>query len=80
MTPTDEEILMIVGSSNTPPTYYIKNVLRRMGFNCKTPYVLRRMKSLEAQGKVVRGSCTSTCFMWKLPVKGAHSAEGGSDA
>ena len=53
---TDDEIIAAVkdwGNSNM--TYVVTNKLRMSGYKgLKTPYILRRLKALEGQGKVKR--------------------------
>lgn len=66
--PTDEEILAAMtkwGHSNSM-TYAIANILRSEGFReLKTAFVLRRLKKLEALGKVKRvKSVYATQLCW----------------
>lgn len=54
--PTDDDILRALNKfSRKCPTYVIRNILIMDGFRgVNTPWVLRQMKRLERQGKVVR--------------------------
>jgi hypothetical protein len=53
--PTDDEILAVLREhTGINPTYYVKNVLKRVHKGLETPFVLRRLKALETAGKVVR--------------------------
>ena len=53
--PTDAQILEAFQGRTRLMTYVVTNTLRSAGFSAvKTPFVLRRLKALEALGKVKR--------------------------
>jgi DNA-binding HxlR family transcriptional regulator len=54
--PTDGEILSVLRerAGGVNPTYYVKNMLRIQHKGLETPFVLRRLKALEKDGKVER--------------------------
>ncbi|KJL59173.1 hypothetical protein SS47_09200 [Enterobacter kobei] len=52
--PTDEEIIHILADYGNCMTYFVANVLRRKYWPLDTAYILRRLKKLEAEGKVRR--------------------------
>ena len=54
MLPTDEEIIKAVKSFGWPRTAVVRNILSSTYKGIKTHYVLRRLKKLEADGKVKR--------------------------
>ncbi|HGW5506440.1 TPA: hypothetical protein ACNH1V_000456 [Citrobacter koseri] len=51
---TDEEIIEVLEGHGRCMTYFVANILRRVYFPLDTAYVLRRLKKLEAAGKVQR--------------------------
>ncbi len=53
--PTDEEILAAVRRhGDRAMTYVVRNVLAMDGWRIETPWVLRQLKRLERDGRVVR--------------------------
>lgn len=67
--PTDDEILAVLRErgGGVNPTYYIKNTLRSAHKGLETPFVLRRLKALEKQGKVERTSSNyATQICWNI--------------
>ncbi|WP_196093819.1 hypothetical protein [Citrobacter sp. Res13-Lact-LER2-35-b] len=52
--PTDEEIIQLLADYGNCMTYFVTNVLRRKYWPLNTGYILRRLKKLEAAGKVRR--------------------------
>ncbi|WP_292633341.1 MULTISPECIES: hypothetical protein [unclassified Novosphingobium] len=67
--PTDAQILAAVGKwGNRSMTYAVRNVLQMAGFKVETAWLLRRLKRLEREGKVVRvssGYAIQLC--WSVP-------------
>lgn len=67
--PTDDEILAVLRNigGGINPTYYIKNILKREHKALETSFVLRRLKALEALGKVQRTpSNYATQICWNI--------------
>ena len=52
--PTDEQIIQVLADYGNCMTYFVTNVLRRKYWPLDTAYILRRLKKLEAAGKVRR--------------------------
>lgn len=52
--PTDEEIIQALTAHGRCMTYVLTNILRRKYWPLNTAYILRRLKKLEAAGKVMR--------------------------
>lgn len=52
--PTDEEIIQALTAHGRCMTYFVTNILRRKYWPLDTAYILRRLKKLEAAGKVKR--------------------------
>ncbi|MFS7629679.1 hypothetical protein ACJ8BK_29435 [Klebsiella pneumoniae] len=52
--PTDDEILQILREHNWCMTYVVAYWLRQKHKKINTPYVLRRLKKMEAAGSVKR--------------------------
>ncbi len=52
--PTDEEIIQELTAHGRCMTYVVTNILRRKYWPLDTAYILRRLKKLEAAGKVRR--------------------------
>ena len=52
--PTDEEIIQALTAHGRCMTYVVTNILRRKYWTLDTAYILRRLKKLEAAGKVRR--------------------------
>ncbi|CZW29451.1 hypothetical protein [Enterobacter hormaechei] len=52
--PTDEEIIQVLTERGNCMTYFVTNVLRQKYWPLDTAYILRRLKTLEAGGKVRR--------------------------
>ena len=52
--PTDEEIIQALTAHGRCMTYVVTNILRRKYWPLDTAYILRRLKKLEAAGKVRR--------------------------
>lgn len=69
--PSDEEILAaVVAWGNYSPTYVIRNRLCMKGRRVETPWVLRQMKRLEREGKVVRARTNyAVMIVWALAVE-----------
>lgn len=64
--PTDEEIIQVLTERGNCMTYFVTNVLRRQFWPLDTSYVLRRLKKLEAAGKVKRvKSAYKTQLCWE---------------
>ncbi|PXH05012.1 hypothetical protein DMR07_06145 [Citrobacter freundii] len=64
--PTDEEIIQVLAERGNCMTYFVTNVLRRQFLPLDTAYVLRRLKKLEASGKVKRvKSVYKTQLCWE---------------
>lgn len=64
--PTDEEIIQVLTERGNCMTYFVTNVLRRQFCPLDTAYVLRRLKKLEAAGKVKRvKSAYKTQLCWE---------------
>ncbi|MDM3285032.1 hypothetical protein [Citrobacter sp. Cf042] len=64
--PTDEEIISVLRDHGNCMTYFVTNVLRRKFWPLDTSYVLRRLKKLEAAGKVKRvKSVYKTQLCWE---------------
>ncbi|EPO4915897.1 hypothetical protein ACUA1E_004457 [Citrobacter koseri] len=64
--PTDEEIIQVLTERGNCMTYFVTNVLRRKYWPLDTAYVLRRLKKLEAAGKVQRvKSVYKTQLCWE---------------
>lgn len=83
--PTDTEILGAIRDRRgmVMPTYYIKNVLRGSFPGVQTPWVLRRLKTLEKAGYVQRAPTTcATMICWELadraPAQGAAALRAAS--
>jgi repressor of nif and glnA expression len=80
MLPTDSEIMdvIVVRSGEILPTYYLKNILRGKFRDITTPWLRRRLKALEAAGKVRRVSSDYAAMIcWdKAEVNGNQSGDG----
>lgn len=64
--PTDEEIIQLLTERGNCMTYFVTNVLRSKYWPLDTAYVLRRLKKLEAAGKVKRvKSAYKTQICWE---------------
>ncbi|HBC0359019.1 TPA: hypothetical protein I8X99_004744 [Citrobacter farmeri] len=64
--PTDEEIIQVLTERGNCMTYFVTNVLRRQFWPLDTAYVLRRLKKMEAAGKVKRvKSSYKTQLCWE---------------
>lgn len=76
--PTDQQILATIQAwGNNSMTYVIKNRLQSAGFEVETPWVLRQMKRLEREGKVVRApSGYAVMLCWTLSSTPDHG-DGG---
>lgn len=67
---TDEEIIEILEGHGRCMTCVVANILRRVYFPIDTAYVLRRLKKLEAAGKVQRvKSSYAVQICWSIPDK-----------
>jgi hypothetical protein len=80
--PTDGEIMdvIVVRSGEILPTYYLKNILRAKFPDITTPWLRRRMKALEAAGKVQRASSDyAVMICWDLADKRTSSDEGAGN-
>lgn len=51
---TDEQIIKIISERNNCMTYVVAYCLRLIDNSIKTPAVLRRLKKMEAAGKIKR--------------------------
>ncbi|WP_142971392.1 hypothetical protein [Enterobacter hormaechei] len=64
--PTDEEIIQVLNGHGRCMTSVVTNVLRRKYWPLETAYILRRLKKLEAVGKVQRVKSTyKTQLCWE---------------
>lgn len=54
--PTDEEIIAILTGRHIVATYVVRNWLKDKYKGITTPQVLRKLKRMEAEGKVTRNT------------------------